>query len=275
MNLYNNNVNMTPNLYNILNESSKFKSNFLYPMQKNQGVYLVRLKLLNKDNANLYVYNYIYYHHLFAENLILYLITKPNFLNSNVYLECNGTFILILDDFFSPLSSTIYEAFNLENTSGRFDEYIEELKKIKIKPNYKKHSWEVFKSIRFLIDPKTEEFFEGLINEFNSVGLKYQYYDKNININRFVENSLFVVNDLEDFVNNVNKSSYSINGGPQKWRAQINSTSQFLHALDTDYRNELRKNYEYHYKNGNSYGYLPSDAFSFHNIHVRLGNVRY
>lgn len=89
---------------------------------------------------------------------------------------------------------------------------------------------------------------------------------------------LFIVKHLNSFIDTINKNDkIVVNKGPQKWRGQVNSINKFLSCLDMDFRNSLYNHNRYHIENNlidRSYE-LKKTKFSFRDIHMNIGNVRW
>jgi hypothetical protein len=105
------------------------------------------------------------------------------------------------------------------------------------------------------------------------------YNDNSISIN-FLNNMVFIVDDKELFINSIREKGYNVNEGPQQWRGHINSMSNFLSHLDSDYRNYLYNHYNYHLCNKTlpyyaRYYSLKKENFYFINIHHNLGNIKW
>lgn len=105
-----------------------------------------------------------------------------------------------------------------------------------------------------------------------------------------LNSSVFVVRDINILIENVKKIGYcNINEGPQPWRGQINSISHFLSSIDTDYRINIYNHYKHHLElqancrhKSTISGYtlhqediIPRSNFSFRNIHMNIGNVKW
>ena len=78
-------------------------------------------------------------------------------------------------------------------------------------------------------------------------------------------------------MDDLGNKKYIVNRGPKVMRDQLNSISSFLACLDSEYRNNL---YKYHLdcisKGVLPYQYkVPRSKFSFRNIHMNLGKVRW
>jgi len=107
---------------------------------------------------------------------------------------------------------------------------------------------------------------------FNS--LKDLEVEKPFNI---INGCVFVVNDLNLFINNLTDKGLLVNCGPQAQRGQVNSITNFLTCIDQDFRRVLYNHNNYHVRVGNiDKNYiLTRDKFSFKNIHINIGRVHY
>lgn len=104
-----------------------------------------------------------------------------------------------------------------------------------------------------------------------------------------LKDCLFVVKDLDLFINNIQntlKGEYNINQGPQKLRGHVNGISNALNLLDLDFRVSLFNQITHHYNCGNldpsfADGYLDANFnlkwknYSFRNVHTNLGNIKW
>lgn len=85
-------------------------------------------------------------------------------------------------------------------------------------------------------------FYSPLYNNFIS---NLSYNNNCISVD-FLNNMVFIVDNKELFINSIKEKGYNVNEGPQQWRGHINSMSNFLNYLDTDYRESLYNHYNYH-----------------------------
>src|SRR5690606_32458820 len=118
----------------------------------------------------------------------------------------------------------------------------------------------------------------------NYLKLIYPEVNKDIPLNeKFLYNSLhrmiFVTFNLKEFRDKIKSYGYSISGGPQSGRGEVNTMNNLLSLIDLEFRDSLYKNYCYHKNNEDgrySFNYtLKRSHFNFQNIHCRLGGVRY
>ena len=73
-------------------------------------------------------------------------------------------------------------------------------------------------------------------------------------------------------------SIYSdVNQGPQAWRGQSDSLSNAIQAIDYDFRNSMNRHNQYHVNVGNipRNSLIGRSKFSYQNIHLNIGNVRW
>jgi hypothetical protein len=89
-----------------------------------------------------------------------------------------------------------------------------------------------------------------------------------------INGCLFVVNDLDLFLKGIRRKGYNINGGPKKYRTELNAQKSFLSAIDMDFRESLYNHNNYHAMKGyipENY-YLPREKFSYKNIHMDISS---
>ena len=77
---------------------------------------------------------------------------------------------------------------------------------------------------------------------------------------------------FKPFLTSVEKIGYEINKGPQKWRGQISGLSYRLSCLDIDFRKSF---YNQYHSLMSGYSNIPKNKFSYNNIHMNLGGVRW
>lgn len=263
-------------------------------VSENLGIYLVAVRLLNNDKGTI-IYNYIYYPEIFLETFITYVITRN--INSSRYNEWGDTFFIINKDVFFKnhnfnkfdIKDGDYSRFMFSDLSD-LNKYFDSIKQY--------YSSSITTSLINLINSLTYITLnmDELINILKlSVNKDYKKYIGTI-LKPFIDSklfnlddidneqdinllncNLFIVNDINTFKNAAKTYNYDINEGPQKWRGQINSMSGLLSSIDSDYRNSLYYHNNYHVRFGQvdtNYA-LPKSKFSFRNIHMNLGNVRW
>ena len=128
--------------------------------------------------------------------------------------------------------------------------------------------------IRFLFEGNVFKVWEYYLKYFiNIPGFKEGYEKGEIKINlrksnkNAIFNFVFLVRDLDGLKKLL--KDLKINCGPQKNRGQINFSMANLTRIDTGFRKSM-----YLYNNTIGAG-LEKRDFSFKNIHMNLGNVRY
>lgn len=164
------------------------------------------------------------------------------------------------------------QIFDLYGNYG-IDDVISLVNKLNLMVDSKK---EMSVLLKYAVNKEYSKYLEYIL------GNMYTYVENNItndvqtNLN-LVKTNLFVVKDLKPFIKAVNEEGYQVNGGPQKWRSQINTINGILINLDQDFRKSLYNHNQYHVKNGsiNKRNEISKSKFSFNNIHMNLGNVRW
>lgn len=95
---------------------------------------------------------------------------------------------------------------------------------------------------------------------------------KDITHHNLLNSCLFVVNGVKLLKSSIENKGYNIKGGPQSSRGQISSLSNQLNCMDGEFRYALYNHSLYHCSD---YRQVAKDIFSFRNIHMNLGNVRW
>jgi hypothetical protein len=79
------------------------------------------------------------------------------------------------------------------------------------------------------------------------------------------------------FLIGIKEKDYVINEGPIKCRLEINYLKSFLSSLDIDFRESLYNHNNYHVYKGTirENDWLPREKFSYRNIHINIGGMRW
>lgn len=253
------------------------------------GIYLVMFRLLNKK-SDVLVYNYMNYSPLFLSPLLTYLSLRDDIIPNAVFREW-GDYISIVDTSLmgdSIINSKLDLSLCHENlrvllaSVGKSEYLATDLKstlnlinKLTYLADYdlmsklidlanKKNYLEFIKEILNSVDNA-----EMLIGKLSSI--------ENVRSINIINSCLFVVKDIDKFINNLRDKGLSANCGPQPLRGQVNSISNFLSCLDMDFRKGLYNHNRFHVMNGNidRKFLLTRNKFSFVNIHMNTGNVHY
>lgn len=295
-----NHVYFDENLHKSLNSLSLDKTtNVDKSVNKKSRVYLVLFRNLNKDKNKTIIYNYMTYHEMFNISLLIYLISKSNFISTNVYKEWNDFFTVIDNSIDLPpllwedlredyISCNEYLKLYLQDqrnfnamidTPYAFTDFIKKTVAL-VEPQ---------KIIPLVLSAFTKQYSEFFDTAFSNINYDYSFFNENsetMNIN-LLNNCLFVVKDLEKFLIDFNKaltsfnkelkksSDISLNQGPQAWRGQINSMQNFLNLFDYDFRKSLYHQALYHKNVNFNIETLSQRNYSFENIHMNIGNVKW
>lgn len=260
---------------------------------KDDGFYVVAIRNMGKKKTNNLVYNCMFYNNVFLNSFLSFLVVKNNFSNSLLFKEW-GDFIAYID------KSLVSNCDLVNNNSNFWGEYIlyNEHSKSFMNTGFKNPTsyidiLDVFKKFTVILEypnlinligyATNKDYYNYtnniakclLINKNNSLfDIKFDDSEADLYL---LKDCVFVVKDIKSFIDDLNKSGLSINKGPQSSRDLPNSAGTFLLSLDEEYRNNL---YKQHTDIIDS-GYVSNSAklnrshFSFKNIHIRLGNVRW
>lgn len=253
--------------------------------------YLIVFRVLNTKKLDV-VYNYISYNTLFFEPLLAFLLARNDTLDLN---REPGYFLSVVDDNLpiskESLESPLYFSWNSPNLNGV-------LANLDAQISTTKPLHEVLNIISRLVYTAKQDIMYNIFE--NTVHRRYMPFIENIigtlprypyllckdfryqepSQHSLIKSCVFIVKDKDKFIKNIseNDSFNNINTGPQKYRGQPNSASYFLSVLDKDFRENLYYHNWYHCNNNITHPYLnrlEKKKFSFNNIHMNLGGVRW
>lgn len=288
---------ISPELHSALQNEVQVNKDGNKSMVKDPGIYVACIRILNRNNTNVLLYNYIYYPSIFSTTFIIFLLNRN--INSIRYKEWGDNLILLNKDI-------------LLNDS-HFQDYKDDNKPL---DPYMLNNKEIIKSTLDNLDSVTSYYVGSdihgiirIINRLNYITCDYEditnilqvalfkeykkfvklvlpnWYeniesniDESVNDINLVNSLVFVVRDINKFVKSFVNRGFVINEGPQPpWRGQINSMNNLLNSLDLDYRTALYNHNNLFIKNGiiDRKFEISKRSFSFRNIHMNLGNVRW
>lgn len=245
------------------------------------GIWLVRFGIIYDKNIPKLVMNYLFYPELFTDSLLLYLIGRHKFKESIPFLESGGFYTFIDKNLTENKKGLIKD---LVNSPNKYNEYFlfDKDKEFDIDINhyYKKRVYikniddmntlllsAFMKDNKVFLNKLSEDFLDSNLLEETGI------LDANL-----LKDCLFVVKDLNGFIDTINKKyNIIITQGSKKWRGSLNSMNSFLGSLDLDFRYNLRKYNNYHIYKGTIPLKLkiPSHKFTYKNIHNNLGISRW
>lgn len=283
-----------PNMYLISSELERAISQGSFdptPDTKRTGIYLLRLKTFKSNNT--IIYSYMYYDKLFLDSLVFYLCLRhiyPSLLKE----ELNKS-IVFFDDTIK-LSPAIL---GIELGKEFFSHYPSETRDLFRNKNYleldklyiymlKLNSYISFVELSELalmdINSEYYKFLRQVLNlsqEFNINNVDHKLED----IKRFnddvsscykpLDNSLVVCSDLQLLLSEFKKAGVTINQGPQSKRGEVSALQNSLVTIDTDYRSSLYFHHRHHCSSKIRSDLIHRSGFSFKNIHMNLGSVRW
>ena len=248
----------------------------------NDKYYILMVRVLNKKN-NILVYNYISYPRVFFDSFLYFLVSRTESMG-NTYREPGHLLTVMDSNLFDVvitdklmLSKTVLGYTRiLENISNSYysitvPEILRFINRLIVLIN----SNEMLKLVDSALKKEYEIFIKEVLGHLENFP-KFDQHDKSVEPISIINGCLFVVRDLEKFTSSLN-GNYNINAGPQSLRGQVNSISNSLSNLDMEYRKSLYNHNNYHVVSGNidSRFKLSKDKFSFNNIHMNLGGVRW
>ena len=241
--------------------------------KNHKGLYLVMFRIINQDSRVL-VYNYIHYHDLFNNTLISYMVNRVNVSNSTISEEWGNCLVIIEDSLILNRPDKEYE--DILNNLGQSQYLAAGIKSLKFADDLTAFSsYETIYDIINLAYNKDHKHYDVLFNKIkNSSRAIGGISDKLPNL---IDGCLFIVEDLDLFINNLKNKNSLTNCGPQSLRGKVNSINSFLSCLDLDFRSSLYFHNDYHIKAGNidARSFLSRDRLSFKNIHINIGKLIY
>ena len=262
-----------------IDKNSPFYGNYLY---------LIKLKKFRKDNV--FVYSYMQYNILFSETILYYFMNR--YVAMNLLREELKQYLIVIDESIANKYTKLQGIYLSDNEVIReikeknpdrqdqiFDIYnlllyvnyscdincIVDLLKFDLSKDYY--------SIMYTITKQLE-----LLNSHCSPELKDGFNKTADTIFNPIDNCLIVCSDLNSFLTKLKTSGVTVNQGPKDLRGIVTKTDSYLSTLDTDLRNTMFYHHRYHYHKqifSKSFDLIPRHKFSFHNIHMKLGGVRW
>lgn len=264
------------------------------------AAYFVVFRSVNIKGKNVVYYNYISYHDIFSRLLLHYIkygsssliCTDGHLLSSNYMYVLDISSIVsnrnviryLLGDNVNSFTSRMTDLDPYLDTVGITDLFKFLLKGCPIilstKALYRFFFVCVNRDIKDILyilsnfnpifkDDKHDEISKFLIYRFNYVNF--------VNYN-FLGRIIFITTNLNNLVNLLSSCCKGgINQGPQKWRGQSNSLSNTIESIDNDIRISMNNHHQYHFNKGNvpNNKFIGKSKFSYQNIHINLGYVRW
>lgn len=299
---------------NKLNEKQfLFNSNLIYKLYEAQKIRkyfdIDKNKELKQDGLYLVNFNLIYKR--MQENTVsCQVFSKMPYTLIYKYLNYNTMFSELLVSYIEEVSKYNINMHNLNNTVFVIDESFKEYSKWDIdsideqyfnnKYNYNRHKYNIIKYI-LLLSRNKGPMYLNIDNIVKLLLLLYNrcnkdiidFYLKNNIKDKFLRDKLnkgllnlsgkhneniifnfvFLIKDLNSLLSQL--KSLNVNGGPQKWRAECDYISSNLSIIDECFRSSMYNHYLDYHINNILPPFLNKTHFSFKNIHINLGEVRW
>ena len=266
------------------------------------GFYMVVFNFLNTKNKRTLVYNTIKYNKIFLDCFLVYILIEQMSM-STCTITTASDFFFFLDAklkslFDSYLAANIEKRYRVKTEQNEdyihnnkvyplnFIEMLKIVFKWEIPLISNEYMSEIIACISFNIrditnklntccnigkyNPKNPDL---LTIWYNRLKKENKANNKHIfnNISKFV----FIVSDLDLLLNNLKKAGFdSVNAGPQKFRGNASYIGYINTILDRDFRDNLWRHNVWWSFNYNK-PLFPRSVFSFKNIHINLGSVRW
>lgn len=284
-------------LENFLSIAWDVKSPRLINPTDKEGFYMVVFNVLNSKNKRTLVYNAVKYNYVFLECFLIYVLIEQMSLATYNSTQASDFYFCVdtkLNCFDSSLLESIQKHYDMktENVLHLLNTTLKPLNPIEALKI--EHRWQPpFISIDDMSEILVYIFLkrkEDLLNKLNicckiedkkddklrSMYIqRINYKAKYKEIFNLMSKFVFIVSDLDLLLNNLKKVGFAdVNAGPQKFRGNPSYLSFINTTLDQDFRNSLwLHNIRWAYASKRQP--IPRGLFSFKNIHMNLGSVRW
>lgn len=257
-------------------------------INKDRGIYMINANILKTGKETVLVYNYIKYNSELQLPLLVYISSLQGaFWGHKNYNVGNDYFFLLEDklainNYISNCFQNIFNNIGAKNTesaeSGLSVKNIIDVYKLVAEARLLPTSISDISGIVNLAFHKNYRDLTPLItHRYLDNAMVKNNITQTFNIDLNVINRLvFIVYDLTIFETKIRDLGININQGPQKFRGQTSSINNTLLNLDKFFRDSLYEhntllcqNKKYNSK------YIKRSFFSYKNIHMGLGNVRW
>lgn len=257
-----------------------------------KSLYLVCFRHVRNNNEDVLIYNYINYHPLFTIPMLYFILADRSY--GKTTSEMGNLLFLINKDLFindSENNKALHKVGDLLNDNNN---------RI-IKQNFLEHKIKDYKHalttmhelnlccsndkllnlLTLAFKQKNHDFVKEVYKTQNT-DIKWEINsndngDSNVQ-NNIINGCVLLTDDLNSLVEKLKAKGFNINQGPQRLRGQNNTAMHTLDLLDIDFRDALYYHCMYHYQymgNITKDLFLSKDKFSYSNIHIRCGYVRY
>ena len=267
---------------------------------RNDYVYLVVFNTIKLRDEYVLVYNYIPYHKVLFKLLYLYAILEQKYClpRGKKGYVCSDFYFILDKDLRKPdleaIDAKVKKAYPDFHSPDK--EYINILDSVSLSNSITLAKWLSYgcikdinfeeqgdlELIKYLIARNpfkvAERLNKGRVNEEIKKYTKALKYE---NVYNMLSRFIFIVGDLDKMENSLeNKLKLKVNQGPQKFRGQCSYISHILFSIDKAFRESMCNHNRIHVeeltcnKEKND-RYIPKSCFSFKNIHINLGKVRW
>jgi hypothetical protein len=131
---------------------------------------------------------------------------------------------------------------------------------------------EIIKMLYTREEKKLIDYLFNVERQSNKIEIDLTRYDKaEYHVHNLLSKFIFVVSDLNAFLDQIKKLDLVVNQGPQKLRGRLSIVNNIISSFDKGFRDSL---YLHNRQFKGVHPYIPRHKFTFNNIHVNTGNVR-
>jgi hypothetical protein len=261
------------------------------------GIYLVVFKSIKVKGEDVLIYRYIKYPYIFYDTLYSYIVKESSSLVITNDKSVGVDYLFVMRYFFEnrdQLTSEIKKVSDMfkhkslyNNTRGIYPRNIIDMCKMLLQgcPVFlnDRDICEVIKLISekkfYEVVVKLVELYDFYKNETEGLKILSEKLRKpKLDNYNFLGRLVFITDDLDSLIKDLQEPfNGKVNQGPQKWRGQSDSLSHVIDSIDNDFRKSLNRHNQYHVNNGNipRNSLIGRSKFSYQNVHLNIGNVRW
>jgi hypothetical protein len=265
--------------------------------KKEPGIYMVVFKTIQIKGKDALIYKYIKYPYIFYDTLYSYIVKESSSLVITNDKSVGVDYLFVMKYFFEnkdQLTSEINKISDLfkhkslyNNTRGIYPRNIVDMCKMLLQgcPIFLNDE-DVHQVVKLVSEKKIFEVVTKLVELYDfyknqTEGLKMlseKLKKPKLDNYNFLGRLVFVTEDLDALIEDLKESfDGNVNQGPQAWRGQSDSLSHVVHTIDSEYRKSLNRHNQFHVNNGNipRNSLIGRSKFSYQNVHLNIGNVRW
>ena len=258
-------------------------------LEGDYNINIIVVRIFNRGSKVL-VYNYASYHSAFFVPLVYYLANR-NVLMSHVFKEpgsflsliglfgarANMPYLYLNNDQLNYIRRGFRTLATYETANQQMLDYA--FKFINTLGYFTNHN-HMAELIEIAFSDEYALFLKEIVNNGDIRKVLDKFSKSDIEHNTSIlDGCVFIIkeNDMVNFLSSIREKGFNINTGSRKYSGSISGMSNYLNTIDQDFRKSLYLHNCYHVKHGNlsNRDILTRKHFSFKNIHMNIGGIRW